>query len=63
MRLLLWCALVDWLGIFRMMRTMFGKDMVSRNQYCNLSFVSRIKRKIFCIAHKGEKQIQILDGY
>jgi hypothetical protein len=63
MQLLLWCTLIDWLGIFCMMRIMFGGSVISWNQYRDLLFTSGMKRKTFCIVRKGEKQIQILDGY
>jgi hypothetical protein len=57
-------VLADWLGhAFCMARIIFGKDMVPKDQYCSLSSVPRIKCKTSCIARKGEKQIQILDGY
>jgi hypothetical protein len=57
------CALTDWLGIFYMARVMYRKGVFPWNQYCGSSSVSGMKRKTFCIARKGEKQIQILDGY
>jgi hypothetical protein len=63
MQLLLWCTLIDWLGIFCMVRTIFGGNVAPWNQYCGLSSISSVRRKIFYIVRKGEKQIQILDGY
>jgi hypothetical protein len=63
MQLLLWCTLIDWLVIFCIARTMFGKDMVSWDRYCSSSSTPRIKREISCVVNKGEKQIQILDGH
>jgi hypothetical protein len=63
MQLLLWCTLINWLGIFCMMRTMFGKDVFPWDQYCGSSYISGMKCKTSCIVRKGEKQIQILDGY
>jgi hypothetical protein len=61
-RLLLWCALVDWLVIFCTARIAYRGDVTSRNQYCGSLSMSGMKRKTFCIVRKGEKQIQILDG-
>jgi hypothetical protein len=64
MQLLLWCTLIDWLGIFCTVRIMFGGGVVSRSQYCSLSLpIPCMKRNTSCIVRKGEKQIQILDGY
>jgi hypothetical protein len=63
MQLLLWCALADWLGIFYMARAMYRKDVFPWNQCCDSLSTSSTKRKTFCIVRKGEKQIQILDGY
>jgi hypothetical protein len=56
-------ALIDWLGIFCMVRIMFGGGVASRGQYCGSLSTSSTKRKISYIVRKGEKQIQILDGY
>jgi hypothetical protein len=42
---------------------MHGRNMISWNRYRDLLSVSGMKRKSYCIARKGEKQIQILDGY
>jgi hypothetical protein len=56
-------SLVNWLGIFCMARIMYRKDAFSRNRYCDLLSIPGMKRKIFCIVRKGEKQMQILDGY
>jgi hypothetical protein len=63
MQLLLWCTLIDWLGIFCMARIIFGGNVISLNRYRDLLSISSMKRKTFCIVRKGEKQIQILDGY
>jgi hypothetical protein len=57
------CALADWLVIFCMARTMFGEGVTLENRYRDFLYRSGIKRKIFYIVRKGEKQIQILDGY
>jgi hypothetical protein len=57
------CALIDWLGIFCMARIIFGGNVISLNQYRDLLPIPDIKRKTVCIVRKGEKQIQILDGY
>jgi hypothetical protein len=56
-------ALADWLSIFCMLRIMYRKDVFSMNQYCGPSPTPGVKRKISYIVRKGEKQIQILDGY
>jgi hypothetical protein len=37
--------------------------VISLNRYRDLLSVSGMKRKTVCIVRKGEKQIQILDGY
>jgi hypothetical protein len=63
MQLLLWCALIDWLVIFCIVRVMYRKNVFSMSQYCGSSSVSGVRRKISCIVRKGEKQIQILDSY
>jgi hypothetical protein len=63
MQLLLWCTLVDWLGIFCMARVIFGGNVVSWDRYRDLLSIPDIKRKTVCVVRKGEKQIQILDGY
>jgi hypothetical protein len=63
MQLLLWCALIDWLGAFCMTRAMFRGGVISMGRYCGLLPISGIKRKTSYIVRKGEKQIQILDGY
>jgi hypothetical protein len=63
MQLLLWCALVDWFVIFCMMRIIYRRGVFSISQYCGSSSVSGMGRKVSCIVRKGEKQIQILDGY
>jgi hypothetical protein len=63
MQLLLWCTLIDWLGIFCMARIICRKYVVPWNRYCGPSSVPSMKRKTVCIVRKGEKQIQILDGY
>jgi hypothetical protein len=59
------CALIDWLSyVFYMVRITFRGSVVPWNQYCTSSLsIPGIKRKTFCIVRKGEKQIQILDGY
>jgi hypothetical protein len=57
------CALIDWLGIFCMARIIFGGNVISWDRYRDLLYVPNIKRKTVCIVRKGEKQIQILDGY
>jgi hypothetical protein len=56
-------ALTNWLGIFCMARIIFGGNVVSLNRYRDLLSIPSMKRKTFCIVRKGEKQIQILDGY
>jgi hypothetical protein len=64
MQLLLFeCALIDWLVIFCMARVIFGGNVISWNRYRDLLPIPNMKRKTFCIVRKGEKQIQILDGY
>jgi hypothetical protein len=63
MQLLLWYTLIDWLGVFYRVRIMFGGGVVPWNQCRGLSSISSMKRKILYIVRKGEKQIQILDGY
>jgi hypothetical protein len=70
MQLLLWCTLIDWLGIFCMARVIFGGNVISWDRYRDLLSIPNMKRKISCIVRKGEcivrkgeKQIQILDGY
>jgi hypothetical protein len=63
MQLLLWCALIDWVGIFCMAHVTYRRDVTFRNQYCNLLPISGMKRETSCTIRKGEKQIQILDGY
>jgi hypothetical protein len=60
---LLWCALADWLVIFCMSRVIFGGNVIFLNRYRDLLSIPNIKRKTVCIVRKGEKQIQILDGY
>jgi hypothetical protein len=57
------CALADWLGIFCMVRITFRGNVVPWNQYCGSSSTHGVKREISCVIRKGEKQIQILDGY
>jgi hypothetical protein len=63
MQLLLWCALVDWLVIFCVAHIIYRRGMIHWNQCCGSSSTSSTKRKTVCIVRKGEKQIQILDGY
>jgi hypothetical protein len=63
MQLLLWCNLIDWLGIFCIARIIYRRGVVLWNRYCDLLYKHGVKRKISCIVRKGEKQIQILDGY
>jgi hypothetical protein len=46
-----------------MARVIFGGSVISLNRYYDLLPIPNIKRKIVCIVRKGEKQIQILDGY
>jgi hypothetical protein len=55
--------LADWLGIFCMARVMYKKDAFFMSQCCSLLSMSSMKRKISFTIRKGEKQIQILDGY
>jgi hypothetical protein len=58
------CALTSWFGcVFCMMRIMFGGGVISMDRYCGLLPIFNMRRKTFCIVRKGEKQIQILDGY
>jgi hypothetical protein len=56
-------ALVDWLVIFCMAHIIYRKGAISWKRYRSLLPMSDIKRKISCTIRKGEKQIQILDGY
>jgi hypothetical protein len=63
MQLLLWCTLANWLGVFCMVQVMYRRSVVPWNRYRSLLSAPRIKRKTCCIVRKGEKQIQILDGY
>jgi hypothetical protein len=63
MQLLLWCALADWLGIICVARVMFRGNVISWDRYRDLLSIPNMKRKTVCIVRKGEKQIQILDGY
>jgi hypothetical protein len=64
MQLLLWCTLVDWLVIFCMRSIMCRRGVMPWNQDCSLSLsIPNIEHKISYIVRKGEKQIQILDGY
>jgi hypothetical protein len=64
MQLLLWCTLIDWLVIFCMARVMYRRGAAPWSRYCDLSpSVSGMKRETVCVVRKGEKQIQILDGY
>jgi hypothetical protein len=56
-------ALIDCFGIFCMMHTVFRGNVAPWNQYCNLLPISGMKRETSCTIRKGEKQIQILDGY
>jgi hypothetical protein len=60
---LLRSVLVDWLIIFCMARVMYRRGAISWRRYRNLLPMSGMKRKSYCIVRKGEKQIQILDGY
>jgi hypothetical protein len=59
------CALADWLSyVFCMVRIIYKKSVTPWNQDCSLLLsVPGMKRKTSCIVRKGEKQIQILDGY
>jgi hypothetical protein len=54
-------ALIGLLGIFCVECVMYKKDAAPWNRYCGS--MSDMKRKSYCIVRKGEKQIQILDGY
>jgi hypothetical protein len=64
MQLLLWCALIDWLGhVFCMAHIIYRRGVVLLSRYCGPSSVHGMKRKISFTVRKGEKQIQILDGY
>jgi hypothetical protein len=63
MQLLLWYTLIDWLGAFCMVRVIFGGNVISLNRYRDLLSIPNMKRKTVCAVRKGEKQIQILDGY
>jgi hypothetical protein len=56
-------ALVDWFDIFCMARVTFGGNVVSLNRYRDLSHTPGVGHETVCIVRKGEKQIQILDGY
>jgi hypothetical protein len=60
---LLWCTLIDWLGIFCMVRIIFEGNVISWDRYRDLLSIPNMKRKTFCIVRKGEKQIQILGGH
>jgi hypothetical protein len=61
---LLWYTLIDWLGhVFYISHVIFGGNMISWDRYRDLLPVPGMKRKISYIVRKGEKQIQILDGY
>jgi hypothetical protein len=54
----------NWLGVFCIACIMHRKDAFPWNQYRDLLlFTASMKRKASCIVRKGEKQIQILDGY
>jgi hypothetical protein len=58
------CALTSWFSyVLCVARIVFGGNVVSWNQYCGSLSMSGMKREIHCIVRKGEKQIQILDGY
>jgi hypothetical protein len=58
------CALIDWFGyVLCVARIVFGGNVISWNQYCGSLSMSGMKRKTFCTVRKGEKQVQILDGY
>jgi hypothetical protein len=64
MQLLLWYTLIDWLSVFCMARIMYRGGIDPWNQYCSSSLsVSDMKRKTSYAIRKGEKQVQILDGY
>jgi hypothetical protein len=63
-------ALAYWLVIICVVRIMYRRGVPPWNQDCSLSLsMPGVKRKISCtirkgeIVRKGEKQIQILDGY
>jgi hypothetical protein len=59
------CTLADWLiYVFCMARITFGGSVIPWSVHHDLLLsMPSMKRKISCIVHKGEKQIQILDGY
>jgi hypothetical protein len=54
---------IDWLGIFCMICVILRKGVIPWNMHRDLLSVSGMKREISCAIRKGEKQIQILDGY
>jgi hypothetical protein len=56
-------ALADWLGIFCMSHIIYRRGVILLSRYRDLLTLLGMKRKISCIVRKGEKQIQILDGY
>jgi hypothetical protein len=57
------CTLIDWLGIFCMARVIFGGNVISWDRCRDLLSIPGMKHETYCIVRKGEKQIQILDGY
>jgi hypothetical protein len=57
------CTLIDWLDTFCMVHIIYRGGVVLLSRYCGPSSTSGTRRKTFCIVRKGEKQIQILDGY
>jgi hypothetical protein len=64
MQLLLWCTSIYLLGIFYVAHIIYRKGVVSWNQGCSLSLsIPGMKHETFCVVRRGERQIQILDGY
>jgi hypothetical protein len=57
------CTLINWLSIFCMAHIVYRRGVVPWNQHCISSRILGTRSEIFCIMRKGEKQIQILDGY
>jgi hypothetical protein len=54
----------DWINTFCMVRIMYKISVAPWDQYCGSSLsIPGMKRETVCIVRKGEKQIQILDGY
>jgi hypothetical protein len=63
MQLLLWCTLIDWLDIFYMVHIIYRRGVILLNRYRDLLSIPGMKPRISYTIQKGEKQIQILDGY